>query len=170
MLFFIQVFACFIYGCTNSKSPIVTVANDDFYEKCRKLVVSERQQGLEYSFSRLGQGIDELSVMYLGNVITKKGDTLRVLNSINYSGQLADAKHGNGNVFIYNSQNKRIGFYYVGGAFGVPSKVENGSLIFNYANEYCNQTTVIDMKDSIPKQIFINCTIKGGDLYVFSTE
>lgn len=164
---------CFFYlivGCNYSNPTKPKLAEDDFYEKCRKLVLSEKQIGQEYFFSRKVQGVDEISILYLGDIITTQKDTLHILNSINYSGQLSDAKHGNGNVFIYQGVSKKIGYYYVGSAFSVPSKIENGSLIFSYANELCNQSTVVSLKDSIPKQIFINCTSKGGDLYTLSIE
>lgn len=161
---------CFCFACNNPKPIVTQPSRDDFYEKCRKLVLSENQPGQEYFFSRKIKGVDEISITYLGNVITTKKDTLKILNSVNFSGQLEYGKHGNGNVFIYDSQSKRIGFYYVGAAWAVPSKIEEGSLIFNYANESCNQSTSISLKDSIPKQIFINCTEKGGDLYSFTNE
>jgi hypothetical protein len=167
---FLIVGLLFCYGCNNSKPVITQPSNDDFYEKCRKLVLSENQQGQEYFFSKKVQGADEISITYLGNVITAKKDTLRILNSVNYSGQLADTKHGSGNVFIYDVRNTRIGFYYVGAAWAVASGVRDGNLIFSYSNEQCNQSTTISLKDSIPKQIFINCTDKGGDLYNFTNE
>lgn len=169
MIFLIVGFL-FCYGCNNSTPAVKQPISDDFYEKCRKLVLSENQKGQEYFFSRKIKGADEISITYLGNVITTKKDTLKILNSVNFSGQLEDTKHGNGNIYIYDSQSKRIGFYYVGAAWAVPSKIEEGSLIFSYANESCNQSTTISLKDSIPRQIFINCTEKGGDLYSFTNE
>lgn len=114
--------------------------------------------------------MDEIRITYLGSIVTTQKDTLKILNSINYSGQSEDSKHGNGIIFIYNAHNIRIGLYYVGAAWAVPTRVENGSLIFNYANERCNQSTFISLKDSIPKQIFIRCTEKGGDFYTFTNQ
>jgi len=159
------------FGCDKPKTRTIESIkekNNDFYDKCRKLVLGENHEGQEYFFSRKVEGVDEIIITYLGNIITAQKDTLKVVNSVNFSGQLKDARRGSGNVFIYDNKNERIGFYYVGAAGGIPSKVENGSLIFSYSNESCNQSTAVSLCDSIPQQIFIKCTEKGGDLYSFT--
>ena len=146
------------------------IENDDFYEKCRKIVLSENKIHQEYFFKVAKNEINEFKLTYLGNIKTAEGDTLRFINAINYFGIYEDSKRANSKVFIYNTQNKRIGFYHLGGALDVPTKIEGSDLIFSYENESCNQTTAISFLDSIPSQIFINCTEKGGDLYTFTLE
>jgi hypothetical protein len=69
-------------------------------------------------------------------------------------------------VNIYRN-NKKIGYYYVGGINDVPKMIEGTFLVFRYNNDKCNQTTKIDFNDSIPHQIFVSCTVEGGDLYTF---
>jgi hypothetical protein len=58
--------------------------------------------------------------------------------------------------------------YSVGGSSSLPKKIDTSNLIFDYQDKYCNQKTIINFMDSIPQQIFINCTEKGGDLYSFT--
>ncbi|MDN3692621.1 hypothetical protein QWZ06_10195 [Chryseobacterium tructae] len=142
---------------------------DDFYEKCRKLTLSENKIGQEYQFSLIGGKIDEIHVKYLGNIITSKHDTLKIVNSQNLFGLSEQSKRGNGSVYIYDTQNKLIGIYFLGDYWGVPSKIEGQDLVFSYKNDFCNQTTKISLKDSIPKQIFIKCTKEGGDIYNLET-
>jgi len=142
---------------------------DDFYEKCRKLTLSENKIGQEYQFSLIGEKLDEIHVKYLGNIITSKHDTLKIVNSQNLFGLSEQSKRGNGSVYIYNIQNKLIGTYFLGDYWGVPSKIEGQNLVFSYKNDFCDQTTKISLKDSIPKQIFIKCTKEGGDIYNLET-
>jgi hypothetical protein len=164
---FLIVFIC--YGCNNKDKPIRQV-KDDYYEKCRKLVLSEDEIGQEYFFKINGKSIDDANISYLGTITTKSGKVLKFIKEINYSGAYENSKHGNGQVFIYDKENKKLGVYYVGGSSDVPFKIEGSNLIFSYNNERCDETTVISFQDSIPKQIFVACTKEGGDLYTFTKE
>lgn len=155
-----------IFSC-NSPSRSNKKPDDDFYEKSRKLVLSEDKINQEYHFSIIGKGIDEIHIKYIGNIINSKKDTLKIVNSQNVSGYLEDSKRGNGSVYIYNNQNELIGFYFVGDYWAVPSRIENQGLVFSFNNHFCNETTKISLRDSIPKKIFIQCTKEGGDLYNF---
>lgn len=141
----------------------------NYYERCRLLVLEQNTPNQDFGFKKKGGNIDEQVVKYLGNIITPKKDTLKILNSIHYTGIYEDSKRGNGQIYIYNSHNKLLGFYNLGSASAVPSSIDNNELIFKYNNENCNQTTKISLKDSIPKQIFIKCTKEGGDIYNLET-
>jgi hypothetical protein len=156
-----------VTSCTSNQSFRDSTEPLDYYEKCRRLVLSENAIGQEYIFKISKQQIDELHVSYLGYVKTNKGDTLKFLNSINLFGQYEDSKRANGAVMLYKDGDL-VGAYYVGGELEVPSRIENGNLIFDYNNSSCNQKTSISFKDSIPKQIFVTCTEKGGDIYNLS--
>jgi hypothetical protein len=161
---------CLHFGCDNPKSIYSVPISDDFYERCRLLVLSENQPGKTYFFSGNSSEIDEISITYLGTIITRERDTLKIVNSVSFSGLLADSRRGSGNVFLYGSLNKRIGFYYVGSAKKVPSKLGEGTLVFDHSGEGCDKSTIVSLRDSIPKYIFINCTEEGGDLYSFTNE
>lgn len=158
---------CFtvFFSCKNGHPPKKKIVKDNFNEKCRKLVLSENKIGQEYIFKITKKEIDELHISYLGTIKTNKGDTLKFVNFVNYFGIYEDSKNGNGSIYIYDKQNSMIGYYYVGPVWGVPIKIEGSSLIFSFNNDFCNKTTSISFFDSIPKEIFINCTDKGGDLY-----
>lgn len=174
---------CFLYvqfilfvfiGCDNGKSPEKLIKKplekDDYYEKCRKLVLTENKIGLDYFFKLPKKEVDEFTITYLGTLKTAKGDTLKFINYIYFFGLYEDSKKANSSVFIYDAQNKRIGLYHLGGALDVPTKIEGSYLIFSYDNENCNQTTAISFLDSIPQKIFINCTKNVGDLYSLTME
>jgi hypothetical protein len=151
-------------SCANNKSSALT---PDFYEKCRQLVLSENTIEQKYIFTIQKEELDELHVTYLGYIITKNKDTLKIVNSINYVGLYKESPRAHGAFFLYQ-KNRLLGKFYVGGALEVPSRIEQNNLVFDYHNEWCNQKTVIDLSDSIPTQLFINCTETGGDLYNFS--
>lgn len=166
-LLIVIFFTAFI-GCIEKEKK----SNDkiDYNERCRLLVLEENNPNQNYLFSKKGNQIDEQEIKYLGTVINNKNDTLKIVNYVSYTGLYDDAKRGSGELYIYNKKNEQIGFYYLGSATAVPNKIENNKfLVFEY-NNFCNQTTRISLKDSIPKNIFIQCTKEGGDLYTFKAS
>jgi hypothetical protein len=156
-----------LLGCNSNTGEEGNLVKDDYYEKCKKLVLQENNIGQEYVFKIKRKEIDELSVLYLGDIDTKQKRTLKFLCEINFSGQYEDSKRASSAVSIYDQQNKKIGTYYLSGESDVPTKIENTNLIFDYHNASCDQRTAIDFKDSIPDHIFIGCTGMGGDIYTF---
>jgi len=161
-----------LIGCSKSNSSIEThKKNIDYYERSRLLVLEENLPKQDFEFVKKGKEIDQQVVRYLGNIITSKKDTFKIVNSIHYTGVYEDAKRGNGQLYIYNSHNELFGYYNLGSALAVPNDIENNrELIFKYDNESCNQTTKISLRDSIPKKIFIQCTQGGGNIYNFQKE
>ncbi|MDQ8142427.1 MULTISPECIES: hypothetical protein [Chryseobacterium] len=159
-------------GCSKSKPSTDTYKkNIDYYERCRLLVLEENIPKQNFEFEKKGKEIDQQIVRYLGNIVTTKKDTLKIVNSIHYTGVYEDAKRGNGQLYIYSINNELLGYYNLGSALAVPNDIENNrELIFKYDNESCNQTTKISLRDSIPKKIFIQCTKEGGDLYNLQKE
>ncbi len=165
-----QILLIVLVGCTSKKRPDKYIKKEEYYEKCMKIVLDENRVGQEYFFKIEEKNINEFKLTYLGYISTAKSDTIKFLNAINYFGQYVDAKHAKGYVFLYNKMNENIGCYYVGGELSVPTKIEGSNLVFRYSDKNCNQTTAISFLDSIPNQIFINCTKDGGDLYSFTKE
>lgn len=163
-------FLTLLISCKQEKKQILN-NKVDYEERCRIIVLEENIPNQEFEFSISGKEINQKSLTYLGNIITNKSDTLKILNQKNYFGLYEDSKRGNGSVYIYDTKNNQIGFYYLGSAFSVPNKIENKKdLVFDYKNEICNETTKISLKDSIPKKIFVKCSSKGGDLYNFKNN
>lgn len=171
---FLSLFMILFISCNktdlqqNDKNKI-TKAKLDYYEHCRLLVLQQSILNQDFGFTKKGKDIDEQVIKYLGNIITSKKDTLKILNSVHYTGIYEDSKRGNGQVYIYNSLNKLIGFYNLGSASAVPNSIDNKGLIFKYDNDNCNQTTKISLMDSIPKQIFVQCTKEAGNIYNLET-
>lgn len=144
---------------------------DTFEEKINKLVISENKMRQEYFFKvMLVKEVLEYRITYLGKIKTRQGNELKFLNNTIYAGLYEDSKRASTTVNIYDSDNKRIGFYYVGGPMDAPSRLEGSNLIFSFNNEECNQTTSINFSDSIPQQIFVSCTKNGGNLWTFEKE
>lgn len=168
ILFLIPI-ASFLLSCSKRQESDIALNSskkEDFYEKCRKLVLSENKIAKTYNFKIKGNEIDEIGIQYLGNIITSNKDTLKVINSVNYTGLYHDSRKANANFFLYKN-NKRIGFYHLSHLLALPSQVSNNNLIFDYKNDECNQFTSVSLKDSIPKTIFIKCKDNTGDLYTF---
>jgi len=156
-----------ITGCRNNQISEPAI---DFYEKCRKLVLSENVIGQEYIFEKIQkEELNKIHITYLGYIITKDGDSLKILNSVNYFNPISPRAHG---AFYLYQKDKLLGSYYVGGTADVPNRIENNNLVFDYYDEDCNQTTIINFSDSIPQQIFVKCTENNetilGDVYSFS--
>ncbi|MEQ1732811.1 MAG: hypothetical protein ABL940_04010 [Bacteroidia bacterium] len=160
-----------LIGCDNRKPVEKVTEKVDFDKKCEQLVLSENKIGQEYLFKVLSKKeVLEYHITYLGEIANKDVGKIKFLNFIVYFGLYEDSKRANGAVVLYSGKDKFLGLYGVGSAYSVPTKIEGSNLVFNYNDENCNQTTVINFSDSIPKQIFINCTKDGGDLYSFTKE
>jgi hypothetical protein len=152
-------------GCNNPNKKLI---KKDFLDKIQELVLSENKIDQEYFFKvMLKNKVLEYRITYIGNVINTQKDSLKFVTTNIYSGNYEDSKGGDAIIWIYNSNNQKMGYYYIGGAIKTPLKIIKNNLFLPIQNTNCNQTTTISFKDSIPKEIFINCTEKGGDLYNF---
>lgn len=164
----LTLIVCSFFSCNSDKKMVRK--NIDYHEKCRLLVLEENNEKQIYQFVKNSNSIDELKVTLLGKIKTSKGDTLKIINSIKYFGIIADTKRANGELYIYNSKNIKIGHYTFGSADLVPKRITETNIVFDYDNNICNEKTTINFKDSIPSKIFINCSSKVGDLYDFVNE
>lgn len=115
------------------------------------------------------KGGTETHLKYLGQVTTKHGKTFNILNSSWIWGLSHRATSG---ILVFNDKNQYVGKYYVGMTTDLPTKMENGKLIFKNTDEDCdkNLTTIVDLKNGLPKQFFRKCKGKYGDIYGFDTE
>jgi len=137
-----------------------------------KLVIREKGIGIEY-FTKINmpEGILEYKTVYLGSVDNISKGKLDFVYSAIYSGL---SRRANPRIAVYNN-NERLGQYYVGWDFSIIPIILKDELIISYNDdEYCNQTTRISFKDSIPQMIFIHCNEENGemfgDLYNFEKE
>jgi hypothetical protein len=139
--------------------------------KLEKLVLSEENINIEYFTKlKLKNEILEYKMTYLGIIDNLNYGKLRFIFSTVYSGNYEDSKKANSIITIYN-ENKRLGYYYVGGGFNKTPIILNNELIFQYDDENCDRITKLNFSNKIPKQIFIECKKKNdeifGDLYSF---
>jgi hypothetical protein len=111
------------------------------------------------------EGPGETLLKYLGQVITKEGQVLKIVNS---SWLWGVSKRATNRILIFNDKNRPLGNYNDMNV--LPDKLVNGILIFtNTDNKECdiNLKTNIDFMNGIPEQIFIKCKGDFGDLYTF---
>ena len=133
---------------------------DKFIKKVLKSNIYKKQ----VFDNTIGDEIDKTDVQYLGNIITDKKQILKFVNTQNISGNRKLSPHGNSCLYVYNEKDEMLGYYYLGGFDGVPSKVKGTNLIFINKQSSCNQTTLIDFKSGIVKKFFVKCTKdKRGD-------
>ena len=75
-------------------------------------------------------------------------------------------------ILVFNGNNQYLGNYYVTVTSDLPTKMENGTLIFKNTDEDCDKklTTIVNLKNGLPKQFFRKCKGKYGDIYSFDNE
>lgn len=168
-IFFILIISqLIIVGCRPANNGKVDMS---FEEKINNLVLGEKRIGEEFFFKvPTSKGVLEYKVKYIGSLKNSQGDSLSFLSNIVYSGSYEETKRAGSTVNIYDQNNAKKGYYYVGGAKDGPQKVQGDSLIFSFDNETCDQRTAISFRDSIPSQIYIACIKDGGDLYTLQKE
>lgn len=165
-----------ISNCNNS----ISNTKKDFDILMEELVLKNGQIGLEI-FTKLKNEkyLTEYQMIYIGQILNSKNDSLYFLYRLNYSGYInskgnVDSKHSLARIVIYKNF-ERLGSYYVGGGgFKIPY-INNKALVLRYDdNDKCKLETKINFFDSIPQSIYIKCNeskdIFHGDLYTFENE
>lgn len=156
-------------GCTHTAFE---KQNKSFLSNLEDWVLSENIIGNVYCVRIVNsEKIEEYQIAYIGNIKNKTGGNLNFIYSSLYSGLYEDSKRKNSIIVIYKN-GKRIGQYYVGGGFNKIPIIINDELVISYNDNDCNQETRLNFSDSIPKQIFINCKNKNGQIFgdIYSFE
>ena len=76
-------------------------------------------------------------------------------------------------ILIYNRENQYLGNYALGMTYDLPNKLENGYLVFtNVDNPNCDRSveTKVNFTKGLPKEIFIRCSGKNGNIYIFESD
>lgn len=139
-------------------------------EKRRQKVL---KQGIEDSVFVFGKwtssGEEETRLMYLGQVTTHKGRTLKVMNSIWYWGQ---SKRATSRILIFDDSNRYVGNYVMTTVDELPTKLENGVLIFVNTGMDCDRklTTRVNLKKGLPKYFFRKCKGTYGSIFEFDPD
>jgi hypothetical protein len=129
--------------------------------------------GKEYTYDLSGiKSCNKTSIKYLGVIRTNKGKQYKVLTSFFVFKTHVDICHGNSNIKIYDMKNRYVGQYYVGTPDNLPDYLKNNKLLYSVNSEDCSlrKTRIIDCSKGLPKQFFIPCSKKGGDIYTFSSR
>lgn len=147
--------------------PARKIDKKDFITKIEEVVLSENIKDKRYLVD-IGNSKQTLKyeITLIGNIVSGNKN-LNILYETVLSGN-SDSPQLSSYLILYDLQGNRIGQYYIGSA-EIPS-IKNDNLIFTYQGGECDQTTSISFKNSIPKEIFINCTSEGGDTYTFQTK
>lgn len=160
---FLLVILSVLYGCKPVANDKQTAFNFD--EACRQVALAENIPGQSYAITHKQKDVYDLDITYLGSVKTN-GDTLiKFVSMVRQFGLYKDSPRANAHVFLYNNHNKPLGYYYVGGADDVPDRVAGKSLVFAYTYGECSRATAINFADSIPREIFVACNEKGGNVW-----
>jgi len=161
------------YNCKEFTSDSKNEDKKDFRCGLEELVLKERKKGEIYFLKEpiSDDGVLEFKLAYLGNVQSKKMDLMFLLTTT-YTGLYQDSKRASSNIVLYTNNLERLGQYYISGDFQELPIIENNNLIFTNKLNYCNQTTQISFKDSIPQEIFIHCKEENGQMFgdVYSFE
>jgi hypothetical protein len=115
-------------------------------------------------------GKTETHLTYLGEVTTKNGRVLKVMKSCWFWGP---SHRATSRILIYNGKNQYLGNYALGMTYDLPDKLENGYLVFtNLNNPNCdkNVMTKVNFIRGLPNEIFIRCSGKNGNIYIFESE
>jgi hypothetical protein len=114
-------------------------------------------------------GGTETHLKYLGQVRTKHGQTFKILNSTLFWGL---SQRATSRILVFNNKNKYIGSYYVSMTTDLPTKMVNGRLVFINTANACDETltTIVNMKNGLPKQFFRKCSGEYGDNLSFDAQ
>ncbi|MBL7765522.1 MAG: hypothetical protein JNJ58_05480 [Chitinophagaceae bacterium] len=124
--------------------------------KFRSIVLNKSIVGKKFTFGECNQrGGQETTLIYLGSVKSRKGKTYKIMNSIWTWGMSCRATS---RILIFNDQNQYIGNYYIFDSCDLPTKIENGYLIFKNVSNGCDRKmeTTINLKNGIPKSVLGN--------------
>jgi hypothetical protein len=139
-------------------------------QSIQKEVLNKAIVDSSFIFGRWTENGDtEIHLKYLGQVRTRNGQTFKILNSISYWGL---SHRATSRILVFNGTNQYLGNYYVAMTTDLPTRMKNGKLIFRNIDNDCDKdvTTLIDLKNGLPKRFFRNCRGKYGDIYSFENE
>ncbi len=111
----------------------------------------------------------ETHLKYLGKVTTKHGKTFKVVNSKWYWGL---SRRATSRILIFAGDNRYVGNYYVTVTSDLPTKMQNGNLIFENIEGGCDSalTTIVDLKNGLPNRFFRKCQNESVEIYSFESN
>lgn len=111
---------------------------------------------------------NRIELKYLGSITTTHAQTFKIITSKRIWGI---SGRGTSRILIYNNKNQYVGQYYVGMTYDLPTKLNNGILIFD-ADTWGNCDKGIrlrlNLKKGLPEEFFLPCRGNSGDFYRFN--
>lgn len=143
----------------------------DLQKRCQQVLEKNIiDSSFSFNDSNKADGYIETILKYFGTITTENGRSFKV---ITYELIWGPNRHTSGRIYVYNGRNQYVGIYQLGDASDLPTQLKNDCLIFtNDDKNNCdkNLTTIINLKNGLPKKIFIKCQGLYGDLYRFSSD
>ena len=139
-------------------------------QNSRQLVLQKAIVDSNFIFGKWTEkGGTEIHLKYLGQVTTKHGQTFKILNSMWFWGL---SHRATSRILIFTGDNQYVGNYYMTVTSDLPTKMKNGNLIFKNTDEDCDKklTTIVNLKNGLPKQFFRKCNGEYGDIYRFEND
>ena len=139
-------------------------------QKIRQQVLEKDVVDSLFIFGRWTEhGGTETHLKYLGQVTNKKGLTFKVVIS---SWVWGLSHRATSRILIFNNKNQYVGEYYVTTVYDLPTKLQNGNLIFKNTDDDCDKKllTVVSLNNGLPKKFFRKCKDKFGDIYSFYSD
>jgi len=115
------------------------------------------------------KGGEETHLKYLGQVKTKHGQTFKILTSSWFWGL---SHRATSRILVFNNDNQYVGNYYVTITTDLPTKMEDGKLVFKNIDKDCDRkaSTFVNLKNGLPRQFFRKCKNNLGDIYSFDSK
>ena len=162
-----KLFLLLIVVCSNFTTTLGQIDPS----KDRQTVLEHDTVGQTYVFDRSKKGdYNRTEITYLGKLEAKEGRIFKVLISRWYWGI---SPRATSRIVLFNNNNQYLGNYYVGMTNELPTKIENNALVFdNKERENCDPKIItrISFTNGLPKQFFLECKNKMGDIYRFGDE
>ncbi|MDY8137077.1 hypothetical protein U0D62_15775 [Aquimarina sp. 2201CG5-10] len=158
-----------LLGCNDKSKNIKT--KKDFGSSLEELVLSEGKIGQTYFLKEpVDKGVLERKITYIGETQSSSAQ-FKILYSIIYSGLYDDSKRANSSIIFYSKEGRELGQFFISGVYNSVPTVDGSKLLIRNEVNNCNQITKINLKDSIPNEIFIHCKEENekmlGDIYSF---
>ena len=114
--------------------------------------------------------LSKIIITYLGIATTKNKQRFKILTQHLTWGP---NRHTSGRILVFTNKNQFAGQYHLSDGRYLPEKLKNNKLIFT--NRYKSDcdiqlVTTVDLKNGLPKKIFLKWKGKFGDLYSFSND
>lgn len=149
---------------------ITSFAQKNDSNKDWQKVLERNNVGRKYVFDRNRNGhYNQTELTYLGKIKTNDGRIFKVITSTVFYGNSPAATN---KIVVFNSKNQYVGNYSFGADFNLPKKIRNNVLVFDNkeCGGLCDPSIVnqVSFEEGLPKQMFIECRNKKGELYSFN--